>query len=73
MDRLERLMKAVEDLQEHSRVLQEQLQALEALKDDKAEHVAVMEQVHAVLERHNRYLMGELERRSAEPWRVTKP
>ena len=66
MDRLERLTKAVEGLQEHNRALQEQLRALEAPKGDKAEYVAEMEEVHADLEHRNHYLMGELERRDAE-------
>lgn len=46
--------------------LEEQLKALEPPKDGKVEHVQEMEEVHADLERRNRYLMGELERRDKE-------
>ena len=47
--------------------------ALEPPKDDKAAYVAEMEQVHADLERRNRYLMGELERRDLEAEKVNRP
>ena len=73
MDRLGRLTKAVEGLQEHNRALQEQLRALEAPTGEKAEYVAEMEQVHADLERRNKYLMGELERRDSETEKVKRP
>ena len=77
----ERLTTAVEGLQEQSRVLDEQnrvlheeIMALAPSKEDtKAAYVEEMEQVHADLERRNRYLMGELERRDAEAGKVRRP
>ena len=38
----------------------------EPCKDEKAEYVAEMEEIHADFERRNRYLKGELVRRDSE-------
>ena len=65
--KLEQLPEAVERLQEQNRVLHEEIMALAPSKEDtKAAYVEEMEEIHADLERRNRYLKGELERRDKE-------
>lgn len=71
--KLEQLPEAVGHLQERNRVLHEEIMALAPSKEDtKAAYVEEMEEVHADLERRNRYLKGELERRDAEATGKTK-
>jgi DNA-binding transcriptional MerR regulator len=71
--KLEQLPETLEHLQEQNRVLHEEIMALAPSKEDvKAEYASEMEEVHADLERRNRYLMGELERRDAEAGKQTK-
>ncbi len=75
LDRLERLTKAVEGLQEHNRVLQEQLRALEAPAQEKEatdsdpETLAELEEQR----RLNAYLKGEIVRRDLEAEAVKRP
>ena len=70
----EEVAAAVERLQEQNRVLHEEIMALAPSKEDtKAAYVEEMEEVHADLERRNRYLIGELERRDAEVVKVKRP
>ena len=72
--RLERLTKAVEGLQEHNRVLQEQLRALEAPTDEKGaadtdpEILAELEEQRRI----NACLKGEIVRREMEATQQAK-
>jgi DNA-binding transcriptional MerR regulator len=72
LDRLEQLTAAVARLQEGNRALAEQLRALEPPKDE-PDRLAVLEEANADLERRNRYLMTELERRRLELEKPRRP
>ena len=71
--KLEQLPEAVEHLQEQNRVLHEEVMALAPPKEDKAGYAVKLEQMLSELERRNRYLMGELERRDKEAVKVKRP
>ena len=53
--------------------LRQQLKALEPPEADKAGYAVKIEQMLGELERRNRYLKGELDRRDAEAVKVKRP